>query len=213
MPQRPAGGSGARATKRAYRLPVRLLAFALLVAACSSSPAPGSSPYTREVANCVAKPSNCPSGACLPQRDGRFLCACVGVPAGQTCEPCPAGYRYHGKYSACVETCAVIEPTCGAPKVCVEDFGVARCDCPVFSTGPACDTCTQGALKVDGRCRLRCDPATPGGCFGDNGRCEAHGADHVCVCNDPHAVGDCNACEPGWRQVDYHCAPATDAGA
>jgi hypothetical protein len=105
------------------------LLLALALHACgdgTTSPSPdGGPPTTRVVGNCVMNPGLCPSRFCLPQNDGTFNCACADVPAGQTCEPCPPGYRYHGKYSSCEPTCAVL--TCPAGQSCGDEFGVAVC--------------------------------------------------------------------------------------
>jgi hypothetical protein len=108
---------------------VALLA-ALVLTACreGSGAAPDGGPSTtRLVGNCVMTPALCSSRYCLPQPDGTFQCACAEVPAGQTCEPCPPGYRYHGKYSSCEPTCAVVAPTCPSGQVCGDEFGVAVC--------------------------------------------------------------------------------------
>lgn len=104
------------------------LLLALALHACrdgATSPDGGPPTTTRVVGNCLMNPSLCPSHFCLPQSDGTFHCACADVPAGQTCEPCPPGYRYHGKYSSCEPTCAVL--TCSAGQTCGDQFGVAVC--------------------------------------------------------------------------------------
>jgi hypothetical protein len=104
------------------------LLMVLTWAACrDGGTAPDGGSTSRVVGNCVMNPALCPSRFCLPQQDGTFQCACADVPAGQTCEPCPPGYRYHGKYSTCEPTCAVVAPTCPAGQACGDLFGVAVC--------------------------------------------------------------------------------------
>jgi hypothetical protein len=106
------------------------LLIALASTACHgrgpTSPPDGGGSFSRMVGNCVMTPSLCSSRFCIA-RGGSFECACVDVPAGQTCEPCPPGYRYHGKYSSCEPTCAVVAPTCPAGQACVEELGVSMC--------------------------------------------------------------------------------------
>jgi hypothetical protein len=110
---------------------VRALLMATALSACHSEGAPalpdGGAAFSRLVGNCVMTPGLCPSHYCLPQREGTFRCACVDVPPGQTCEPCPTGYRYHSKYSTCEPTCALVGPTCPPGQSCGDHFGVATC--------------------------------------------------------------------------------------
>lgn len=107
-----------------------LLASVLMVLACreesSSSLPDGAPPGARIVGNCVMNPALCPEGTCLSQ-GGEIYCVCSNLPAGQACEPCPRGYRYHGKSYSCVPTCEVVAPTCKAGETCQEDLGTSSC--------------------------------------------------------------------------------------
>jgi hypothetical protein len=125
-----------------------LVTYALIVLflpACRegapAAPTPdGAAPGSRVVGNCVMTPALCPSRYCLPQHDGTFLCACADIPAGQSCAPCPPGYRYHGKYSSCEPTCDVVAPTCKTGETCQDLFGVATCMPADGGAGSAADT-------------------------------------------------------------------------
>jgi len=108
---------------------ILLAATLFLTLACSESTAPlpdGAPPGARVAGNCVMNPSMCPGGSCLSQ-DGVFYCVCTNVPAGQACEPCPSGYRYHGKSFSCVPTCETVAPTCKADEICEEWLGNSSC--------------------------------------------------------------------------------------
>jgi hypothetical protein len=102
----------------------------LSLTACRSDgpgapPPDGAPPGSRVVGNCVMNVGLCPSRYCLSQ-GGTFLCACADQPAGSACpQACPAGYRYHSKYSSCVPTCAAL--TCKTGEACEDLFGVATC--------------------------------------------------------------------------------------
>jgi hypothetical protein len=115
----------------ARALMVGLFGVLLVAAGCRESgptpPPDGAAAGPRVVGNCVMTPSLCPSRYCLPQHDGTFLCACTDVPDGQACSPCPAGYRYHTKFSSCEPTCEVVAPTCKTGEVCGDLEGVAVC--------------------------------------------------------------------------------------
>jgi hypothetical protein len=168
-----------------------LLLIALASTACHAGGAPsppdGGGSFSRMVGNCVMTPSLCPSRICIA-RNGIFECACVDVPAGQTCEPCPPGYRYHSKYSSCEPTCAVVAPTCAPGQACVEDLGVSMCmpsDAGASDGPPPPPT-------------AKCTCA--GGC----------GAAEKCLHNQPGGVGpagvQCSAGE-GLAECRLQCAP------
>lgn len=110
----------------------------------------------RAVGNCLANPALCSDGICISEAGG-FRCACEGTRTSETCRPCAEGYRYHGKSFACVPTCAVVAPTCEAPKVCVERFGTVACACPDGTDGPDC-TPQQPAMDAapPATCRATC---------------------------------------------------------
>ena len=145
---------------------------ALALAGCrdgATTPDAGRPSTTRVVGNCLMDPALCPSRFCLPQKDGTFQCACADVPAGQTCEPCPPGYRYHGKYSSCEPTCAVV--TCPAGQACGDLFGVATC---MPSDGGASD-----GLAADSR-------PPPGASCGCSVQCPLG---ELCLHDQPGGIG------------------------
>lgn len=203
-----------------------------LALACreGSTAGDGAAPGSRVVGNCLMDPSLCPSRFCLHQRDGSFICACADVPAGQTCSPCPAGYRYHSKYSTCEPTCDVVGPTCQAGQSCQEELGVAMC-LPAGDGGAAdaaggLDTrpppaarcsCSEGCSSGEMCLQNRIGSIGPTGmlqCSSEgNGlpECRTKCANNACPASRPHciainiAVGCCADYTP---QMKVCCANA-----
>jgi hypothetical protein len=176
------------------------LLIALASAACQNggtAPPPDGGSFSRTVGNCVMTPSLCPSRYCI-SRNGTFECACVDVPAGQTCEPCPPGYRYHSKYSSCEPTCAV--RTCPAGQACFEDLGVAMCmpSDAGASDGPATTAVADATPPAAAKCTCE------GGCR----------AGEKCLHNRPGSIGptgrlECGAMGQGLAECRLDCSLGT----
>jgi hypothetical protein len=210
-------------------LSASLLGF-LVLSACKDGPVgqPGPVPGSRVVGNCVMTPSLCPTQLCLPQQNGTFLCACADVPAGESCSPCPQGYRYHGKYSSCEPTCAVVAPTCKTGEICEDFLGVAVCmtGADAGADGPAATDvrpppgarCSCGSCPAEEACLQTAGERFPpeGGitCGEPEGLRECRqkcGPTKTCPASRPHCVQinrPPNCCGGGTDYLPLCCANA-----
>lgn len=150
--------------------------------------------------------TSCGDNGTCDDATGSIVCTCTEGFGGDACDTCAAGYL--SAEDTCVRNipCAEADP-CGAYGTCADSDTGVTCGCEAGYDGTRCDECIPTHFAAaDGQCLER--EACASDTCNNRGTCTDTTGLIDCACDATYGGDRCEACYPGYVELNGACVLA-----